>query len=208
MRVVGIVVTPYMAGDGAATTFAGYSALSPTATENIVLVRFRDGAPADAADTVSAANYSPPGSLLPPTSIGSLERVTAAPLVLAIVLTVMLIVAVSYLLTTSVRARRRDLAVLRALGSDRRQLRAIVHWQATLTTVLGLLVAVPTGIVLGRSIVRLLTDALGIVPGAEVSPLVMLAMSFAALSMANLLALLPARRAANAKAAELMTDIA
>jgi hypothetical protein len=206
VKVVGIVVTPDMAGDGATMTFSGYSALSPTATENIVLVRFRQGAAGDAAAKVRAANYSPPGSFVTPTSVRSLQRVTAAPYLLAIVLTVFLMVAVAYLLATSVSTRRRDLAVLRALGSDRRQLRAIVHWQATLMTVMGLLVGVPAGIVLSRWIVRLLTTALGIVPGAEIPPLLVLAFALAALAVANLLALLPAHRAARTRAADLMTD--
>lgn len=142
LRVVGIVVTPDSAGNGAAMTFDGYAALSPTATENVLLIDFREGAPAGAADTLAAANFSPPDALVTPTSVRALQRVTAAPLMLAIVLTVLLIVACAYLLAASVRARRRDLAVLRALGSDQRQLRAIIHWHATLVAASVLLVGV------------------------------------------------------------------
>ncbi|MEO5838700.1 MAG: FtsX-like permease family protein [Acidimicrobiales bacterium] len=206
LRVVGIVVTPDSAGDGAAMTFAGYVALSPTATKNILLVTFRDGAPADAADKVAEANFSPPGTLVKPTSVRALERVTAAPFLLGAVLAVLLIATCAYLLTASVRARGHDLAVLRALGSDSHQLCAIVHWQSTLVAAIVLLAGVPIGILVGRAIVDLLTDALGIVPGSDVPPLFIITVVAVGLALANLLALMPARFAARTRIAELMRD--
>lgn len=206
VEVVGIVVTPDSAGNGAAMTFDGYAALNPTATENVLLVNFRDGAPADAADAIGAANYSPPDALTTPTSIRALERVTAAPYVLVAVLTALLLIACAYLLTTSVRARGRDLGVLRSLGANGRQLRAIVHWQATTVAALVLLVGLPSGVILGRWVVELLTDALGIVPGAQVPTLLVLALVVAVGLSANVLALVPARRAARTNLVWLMRD--
>ncbi|HEY4333242.1 MAG TPA: hypothetical protein VGM78_11755, partial [Ilumatobacteraceae bacterium] len=90
LTVVGIIVTPDNAGSGATMTFSGYRALNPSATENIILVRFRPDAPADAGASLAAANYTPPGSLSTPSSIKALQRVTAAPLLLALVLSVLL----------------------------------------------------------------------------------------------------------------------
>jgi ABC-type lipoprotein release transport system permease subunit len=204
--VVGIVVTPDSAGNGAAMTFEAYHAMNPTATENVVLADFRDGAPPSAIDAVAAANFSPPGALITPTSVRALQRVTAAPLVLSVVLGLLLVVSCAYLLATSVRARRRDLAILRALGADDRQLRAVVHWQASLVAAVILIVGVPFGIVLGRWIVMLLTNALGIVPGADVPVLVVAAIIVAGLLVANALALLPARRASQVRIAQLSLD--
>ena len=206
LHVVGIVITPDSAGNGAAMTFDGYAALSPGATMNILLVTFRDGAPADAADKVAEANFSPPGTLIKPTSVRALERVTAAPFLLGAVLAVLLIATCAYLLAASVRARGHDLAVLRALGSDSHQLRAIVHWQSTLVTAVVLLAGVPIGIILGRSVVDLLTDALGIVPGAEVPLLFITMVVVVAIALANLVALMPARFAARTRIAELLRD--
>ncbi|MEO7397547.1 MAG: ABC transporter permease [Ilumatobacteraceae bacterium] len=206
VQVVGIVVTPDSAGNGASMTFAGYVALSPTATRNVVLVRFREGTPGGASETAQTAEFSPPDALETPTSVRALERVTAAPFVLGIVLTILMIVACAYLLEASGRARRRDLAVLRALGSDSGQLRAIIHWQAMLVTAFTLVVGLPLGIILGRSIVDRVTDALGIVPGADVPVMLVMAVVLAAIAAANLLAVLPARRASRANVAELMRD--
>ena len=90
----------------------------------------------------------------------------------------------------------RDLAVLRALGSDSHQLRAIVHWQSTLVTVVALLAGVPIGIIVGRSIVDLLTDALGIVPGADVPPLFILLVVVELLVPVVIYALAPRRAGA------------
>jgi ABC-type antimicrobial peptide transport system permease subunit len=82
-----------------------------------------------------------------------------------------------------------------------------VHWQATLTTLFVVAVGVPIGVVAGRWVVRLLTDALGIVPGASVPMLLLLGIVAGALLLANLLAVGPARQATRASAAQLTRDV-
>jgi len=135
-----------------------------------------------------------------------LERVTAAPYLLAIVFVFLAVVGWAYVLTTSTQARRRDFSILRSLGSQSSQLRSIVHWQATVAGVLALAVGIPVGIVGGRLVVSLLTDALGIVPGARVSLLAVGVVIGATLVVSNFLALLPARRAASNQASSLTRD--
>ena len=73
MLVVGIVVLPGTAGNGATMTFDSYRRTNPVATQNVVLVRFRPGTPASAVEAVSAAVYSPPDSLATPLSIRALD---------------------------------------------------------------------------------------------------------------------------------------
>ena len=85
-EVVGIVVTPDSAGNGASMTFDSFGMLNPTATRNIVLVDFSETAPADVAEQVDGAAYTPPDALVKPTSIRALQRVTTAPFVLVVVL--------------------------------------------------------------------------------------------------------------------------
>jgi hypothetical protein len=205
LRMVGIAVTPDSAGNGVAMTFAGYAALAPSATENLLLVDFAADAPADVAQRVAAAAAGP-GLLTKPTSVRALERVTTAPFMLAAVLTGLLVLTCAYALAMSVRARRTELAVLRALGADGRQLRGIVHWQATLLAAAVVIVGIPAGIAAGRAVVRLVTSTLGIVPGAQLSPALLAGIPLAAILAANLLALLPARRAARTAVGELMRD--
>lgn len=204
--VVGTVVNPDTAGNGAAMIFDSFAALNPSATKNVALVNFRDGAPASSIDAVSEIAYSPPGALETPTSVRALQRVTAAPYLLAIVFVFLAVVGSAYVLTTSTRARRRDFSILRSLGSQSSQLRSIVHWQATVSGVLALAVGIPLGVVGGRLVVSLLTDALGIVPGARVSLLAVGVVIAATMIVANCLALLPARRAASNQASNLTRD--
>ena len=204
--IVGIVVVPGNAGDGAAMIFDSYERLNPGAIENIALANFAEGAPAAAIEELLEVGYSPPDALPTPTSVQALQRVTAAPLLLGIVLAVLLFLGCAYLLATSVRARQRDLAILRALGSDSRQLRAIVHWQASLVGVTIMLIGVPLGILLGRWIIELLTTALGIVPGAEVPVPVIGLFALLPVVVANGLALLPGRRASRVRLAPLTLD--
>lgn len=206
LEVVGIVVTAASAGNGAAMTFEGYQAVNPEATQNVVLVNFSDDAPATAVDDVAAANYSPPSSMITPTSVRALERVTAVPFLFAVVMAVLLVVGSAYLAAASARSRRRDLAILRALGSNRRQVRAVVHWQATLVALTIAVIGVPLGLAAGRSIVRVLTDALGIVPGSNSAAMVIVGAVVVSLVVANVLALLPARRAAHDRITDLSAE--
>jgi len=187
-------------------TFEGFNALNPGATRNVVLVDFADGASATVIDDIAAANYSPPGSMPTPTSIRALERVTAAPFLFAGVVGLLLVIGSAFVTATSARARRRDLVILRVLGSNPRQARAVVHWQASLAAMTITVLGIPFGVVLGRSIVRTLTDTLGIVPGSE-KPLGMIAAAVVlALIVANVFALVPARKASHGRIDRLSAD--
>lgn len=206
LRVVGIVVTPDSAGNGAAVPFSTYRALHPTATQNVLFVDFRDGAKRSVIDRIANDNYTPPGAVVTPPSVKALGRVTVAPLLLAIVLALMLVIGSAYLLASSFRRRRRDLAILRALGSESRQLRAVVHWQSSLAAAVLVVPGVVSGIVLGRQVVARLLRTLGIVPGADLGMLRVAAIVGAVLLVANALAVPPARLAARLDTAHLSLD--
>jgi ABC-type lipoprotein release transport system permease subunit len=205
LRVVGIVVTPDSAGDGAAISFDTYASLNPTATRNLLLARFGPGTSALSAE-IAAANYSPPDALPAPTSVVALRKVVPAPAVLAIILSVLLLVGFTYMLVTSLLARQPDFAILRALGAVRRQLRQAVHWQSTITAGLVTAVGVPLGLVLGRWVVQQLTQTLGLVPGVDVPVLTLLGFVLATLAAANVVAVIPARRAARISGRSLGPD--
>ena len=98
-------------------------------------------------------------------------------------------------MTISVRAQRRDLAILRALGAVRRQLLPMLHWEATLFALIVLLLGLPAGLVLGRWIVAQFTETLGVVSRVELYPVVFVLVALATLASANVLVFAPARRA-------------
>jgi FtsX-like permease family len=62
------------------------------------------------------------------------------------------------------RARRRELALLRAIGCTGRQLRATVRWHALTIVGVGMVVGLPLGIALGRTTYRLFADGIGAKP--------------------------------------------
>ena len=84
-----------------------------------------------------------------------------------------------HLLSTSVRRRGRDLAILRTIGFTRGQVRATVAWQAAILTVVALLIGIPAGVACGRLAWLIFTRQLGIVPVIDV-PLPALAVLVAA----------------------------
>lgn len=194
--VVGITVTPETAGDGAAMTYAGYAALAPDATRNLLLVNWVGEETAEDVERMSEIVTTPPGNLAVPTTVVSLDRVTTAPYLLATLLILLTLATLAMNLIASVRERAHDLAVMRALGADRRQLRSLVHWHAITVALIGLAVALPLGALIGGRVFTLVADDLGLVPSPLVSPLLLGAVAAGTLLIANVVAVWPARRAA------------
>jgi putative ABC transport system permease protein len=97
---------------------------------------------------------------------------------------------------TTVRRRRRELAILTTLGFTRAQVRGAVAWQATIVVAIGTLVGVPLGAGAGRWV----WDAFAAHTGFASEPITptgatMLVLP-AAVLVANLIALLPGALAA------------
>ncbi len=142
----------------------------------------------------------------PPTTIRDLERVRVVPAVMAAVLALIAVVALAHLLLTSVRERRRELALLRTLGFSRWQLRTSVGWHASVIAVGALLVGAPLGIVLGRTVWRRYAEGLHAAAPPE-TPWTWLAVAaLATLAVANLVAALPGRSAARTSPAIILRE--
>ena len=123
------------------------------------------------------------------------------PLALALGLAAAALLSLALTVLTSVRRRRRELALLKTLGMTRRQLRGIVAWQTTLTLVIALVVGVPLGVAAGRWAWGGFAGSLGVAP-VTVVPVLLLAAGCAAVVLAgNLLASVPAAMAARTPAA-------
>ena len=136
-----------------------------------------------------------PGSATPPRSgpaeIETLDRIRWTPVVLAAVLGGLAVATVGHTLVTSVRRRRRDLAVLKTMGFQRRQVSAAVAWQATTFAAVAALIGLPIGVALGRVAWLALADQLGIVPDVATPLLGVLLVGPATVLIANLIALVP-----------------
>ena len=99
-------------------------------------------------------------------------------------------------IAVATRARRRELAILSALGSSPRQLAASVRWHAL--TVVGSAVLIGTflGIAAGRTLYRAFAVDLGVAPAAAVPVTGIVAVAMAALLVGLLASAGPARTAA------------
>jgi ABC-type lipoprotein release transport system permease subunit len=140
----------------------------------------------------------------PPQDVLLLQNVRSLPRALAAFLALLGIAALGHALVTTVRRRRHDLAVLRAIGLRPRQSAACIFWQAMTVAIVALAIGIPVGVVVGRVSWRWVANS---TPLLYVPPLAALAIVIAipaAIVLANVLAAYPARRAAGVRPAEVL----
>jgi ABC-type lipoprotein release transport system permease subunit len=199
---------------------------SPYATLNgpkVVLIRLRRGVSAAAARAsmakiVAAGNKAftavPNGAAVGdsiellgvqyPAEIENYRSIGATPAVLALALAAGAVVALGITLSASVRRRRRDLAMLRALGFKSRQLRAAVAWQASMNGLVGVVVGVPLGIVLGRWLWTLFARDIDAVPEPTIPVLSIVIVALVTMVLVNAMAALPGNSAAHTSTARVL----
>lgn len=139
-----------------------------------------------------------------PVELVNLRYVRTLPIVLAVFLALLAVAAMWHVLMTSARVRKHELAVLRAIGLTRRGTRAVLSSQATAIAAAGLVVGIPFGIVMGRLAWSVVT---GRVPLENVPPWPLIGIALmvpAAVVIANVVALLPSRRAARLQPAQIL----
>jgi hypothetical protein len=204
-----VVTTPLLSGITEDTTCTGQ-----LTCYNFFLLRYRDSAvPPTAAATLlarAAEGGCPPGQCTAttdqrPGEIKNYTGIRDTPLVLGLVLALLAVGTLIHVLVTGVRRRRRDLAVLKALGCTRSQVRRVVAWQATALAAAALVAGVPAGIIAGRWTWAVFANAAGVSPQATITlPLVLLAVPLATLLLANLIAAFPGRVAARLRPATVL----
>lgn len=174
------------------------------------LLRYRPGTDAAAAaSTLLAAAAKagcPPGACTvtgaqQPGDIQDYAAVRATPLLLGVALAVLAVGTLAHVLATGVRRRRRDLAVLKALGLTGAQLRGAVAWEATALAVTALLIGVPAGIVAGRVAWAAFATEAGVATGATFDLALVLLTIPVTLLAANVIAAWPGRAAARLRPA-------
>ena len=156
-RIVGRAVLPTLTaaedlGDGAVFTSVGYAPLfDQNLFSRYFVGRYATGiAPTSVRRSVDAIPQLGPVTAPPvPSEIARLRQIGWLPTALALLLGTLGLIAVGHALVTAVRRRRREFAVLKTLGFDRRQVRATVGWQATTLAVIGLVPGVPLGLLAG-----------------------------------------------------------
>ena len=133
--------------------------------------------------------------------LANLQRISSLPNVLGALLAVVAAGTLAHTLISSVRRRRRDLAILRTLGFVRGQVRMTVVWQATTTVLIALAVGLPLGAIAGRWAWGLFVDQLGYVRLSIVPLIAVLLTIPAAIILSNIISSIPARAAARTQPA-------
>ena len=126
------------------------------------------------------------------------------PAILAVLLGILALLTLVHALLVSVQSRRRDLAVLRALGANPPWIGRAVHWQATVLTAAPLVLGVPLGLIGGAVVFRAFANSIGALPEPATPLLAVGAIAIGLVAIANLAAVLPARRARRLSTAELL----
>jgi ABC-type lipoprotein release transport system permease subunit len=196
--------TPQPLADGAALTGAGWTPLYEAGGNetNFLVVRTQPGGMASVRRLINdIERRKSPGTPTRPVEVTRLEQINRIPASIAALLGAIALIAVAYALVTAVRRRRHELAILKILGFDRRQVRATVAWHATILGAVGLVLGLPIGIVIGRFAWQLVADGLGTSTDVTVPALWLVLAVPATLLLVNLIAFFPARSAANTRPA-------
>jgi FtsX-like permease family len=209
LRVVGRGVLPDLGvtgggtlalGNGGAMTYSGLRELDPNALRNTVLLNV---APGPRGDATLARLRREASAVVPrrPSEVANWGRVSGFPYLIAALVAAAAAAALAHALVTSIRRRRQDLAVLKTLGFERRDVRKTVAWQATTVAAIGVLVGLPLGMAIGRFAWNLFATGLGVVPETAIPIAPALLIVPATILIANLIALLPAAIAARTQPA-------
>lgn len=177
----------------------------PPTVFNIFAVRFRPGVSRTAA--VASLRHEFGLTVLPQVpseDVINLQSVDRLPYVLAGLVGLLGLVTVGNTVISSVRRRRRDLAILKTIGFTRRQVATVVAAQATTFSLAALVVGIPIGIVAGRWAWSLVASSIGSVSPPVVPGLAIALIVPAAVILAQLIAAGPGWAAAKVAPAVVM----
>jgi ABC-type lipoprotein release transport system permease subunit len=225
MRVVGsAVLAGFKVGGGSATDL-GTGAVVPASVlsqpnapfcgppqtcYNFFLLRYRPGTDLRAAgrrlQTVVTRAGCPRGLCLVttdqrPSDIQDYTSVRDTPLILGAVLVLLGVGTLAHVLLSGVRRRRRDFAVLKALGLRRSQLLRLVAWQASALAAAPVLAGLPLGLLVGRWAWLVFANSAGVGSAADVPAVLVLLIIPVTLILANLIAAGPGWTAARVRPA-------
>ncbi|MBK5333460.1 MAG: FtsX-like permease family protein, partial [Ilumatobacteraceae bacterium] len=133
-----------------------------------------------------------------PAQIADIASIRTAPPLLAALIALTMIIGLVASLGRAIRTRRRELAVLRALGCRASQIYATLCWQALTVVAIGLVVGVPLGVIAGSALWRSFAGGLGIV-AAPTLPSIGIGVVIGAAIVVTICAALPSGRRAAAE---------
>jgi hypothetical protein len=215
-RIVGTVVLPSLSADdsGNPQAIADGVLLTGRGADRIfgdpqdsypILLRWRDGID----DRAGIAHLRERTELLVgdnttvPLEVDRLDQLDALPWALGGFFALIGVLGIGYAVVVTVHRRAGDLAILKTIGFRRAQVMETVATQATALGAIGLVLGIPIGLIVGRLVWSEVGRGAGIETDATrtVSVLALVAVVALALLAINLVAFVPARRAARLRPA-------
>ena len=192
-------------GEGTLLTPSGLEAIGAFPQPPVVLLRYADGVDPDEAYAALREDWG--NTVLRPirgVDVEQLHDVRYLPLWFSVFLAVVAAATLAFVLVITIRRRRHDLALLRTLGFERRQLRSTVFVQSVILVLPGTLLGILGGIVVGRLAWTATATGMG-APVVHVAPVAAItAVLAAALLVACVVAAVPARLASRAHPAQVL----
>lgn len=210
MRVVGTMIVPSVGdvftnslGDGGWVSasflreLASSGSGGPSPAFVLFAVRYAHGTSSAAATASLRGDFGRTVlRQLPAEDAANLQNVAGLPFALAGLVALLALANLGNTLVASVRRRRRDLAVLRAMGFVRYQVASIVAWQSSSLVVVSVIPGLSLGVAVGRWAWVLAASGIGSASPPVVPAAVIAGVIPAAVIAANLMAVWPGRAAA------------
>jgi hypothetical protein len=181
------------------------------AEPELLLLSAAPGVAAEEVDTIVAAQGGPGplgGSPLSgpqhSADLRGYDAVRDTPLILAGLLALLGVGVLGHTVSTSVRGRQRELAMLRVLGFRSRELRASVRWDVLTIVGACVLVAVPLGVAAGRVLWTRFAASIGVVDDPRTPVAAVVAVVLITVVLALVFAVIPGRQATRLRAAQVL----
>ena len=189
--IVGSATYPELGNNGDLGTYASVTRataqrLGAPESGSAALIRFAPGG-----DLTALAPYAKDvGEVItpfPPARVRNLEEIGGLPWVLGAFAAGLGLLAIGHGLWASIRARRRELGVLAAIGFRPRDLQAMILWQATCIAMVGALLGLLMGAVLGTRAWTAAADMTAVVDRAVIPVLSLILITGATFVVCSLL---------------------
>ncbi len=131
-------------------TLGGQELLAAVDAETVILTRLVDGTDFAGFQAELEADVNFVDGTFRQSSVTVLDDVRGIPFYVAAFTAFIGALAVFHALVVTARRRRRDLAVMRAVGCYQRQAGAVIHWQGFFLAVAAIALGVPIGLIGGR----------------------------------------------------------
>lgn len=190
-------------GAGGLVTDEAYAGIDPARTGQSLLIAAEAGVTTD--DLIERLRENFGGSVvaaLVPEDVANLDRVSAAPTLLAAIVSILAVAALISSLLTIIGRRRREIAVLRSLGFVRRQVLGSTVTVALVLATCSVVIGIPLGIVATRWGWAIVQTRLGLESGVVIPPWAVAVAIVGTFMVATVVAVIPGTKASRIPAAE------